>query len=140
MDNSSQSCKACKNQFSASSEFCINCGCPANANDSLIRGWIRSFSEPPQKPTKRFLWRHEALGFRGWFADLFISKCPRCSKFMYIYDSICPHCEQKLELTERHELVKHYNEKMSSGHSIGLLFFVSLFVLVIIFTYVADNF
>ncbi len=136
-------CKACNASNPKETPYCRRCGCPLNASDDLVKGWIRSVSDPPLKPS-RLNHLQDRISpsrvFRVPFAPAqLVSKCPECRLFMYAYDASCPHCEYRLKLSERQELCEMYNYDREVVANILLAFFVSFLVVVFLIIYAAQN-
>ena len=139
MNDPKHKCVSCASEFASSSGFCQSCGCPDNCNDILAQSWFRSFTEPPKKPS---WWDKFDAVIYGPRIPVYISKCPNCRKYMFIYDSLCPNCNYKLRLTERHKLFQNYNEKYDAIKSrenfyalLGIIFLIVIFFLYAIYNF-----
>jgi len=108
MNDPKQICLACNSEYASNCDYCQSCGCPSFCNETLAQSWFRSSTAPPKIPSR--LDKYNTVIY-GPSISVYISKCPNCRKYMFIYDSLCPSCNYNLNLTERHKLFQNFNEK-----------------------------
>ena len=130
-------CLVCESGNEPDAEYCIECGCPIDADTGIVEGWIRSRSNPPKKPNN--------IGYESRWGELHYkftrtAPCPYCRLHMYISDAECPHCDCELSLIQRHDLIKWQHQEQSFGRKLAIKIVPGFILIMAILFYGAKNF